>query len=225
MTRPALAILVCGLLVAGAPAARAQTADDARSCALGSGAAAVDSCTRALTSRRFNRNELALLHYRRAMLRRDAGDRAGAIDDFTATIHLNGDVIPVSADAFDVMISQRNAYLNRGRTYTDGGDAIRARADFDTLLRVDPKDTQALASRARAFEASGACDRAVADDDAVLALNPNAWESLVARARCHATLGARDRAIADYKAALALPLPDAVRPDVAAALSALGVTP
>jgi tetratricopeptide (TPR) repeat protein len=220
----ALGVLMSGLLAQDASAAPPST-DDARACALGSGPAAIESCTRALASRRFTRNELALLHYRRATLRRDAGDLAAAIDDFTAAIHLNGDVIPMSANAFDLRVSQRNAYLNRGRAYAAAGDAVRARADFDALLRADPKDAQALLGRARSLETTAACDRALADYQAALALDPAAWESQIGRARCHAALGQRDRAIAAYRAALALPLPDAVRPDVTAALRALGAEP
>jgi tetratricopeptide (TPR) repeat protein len=220
----ALGVLLSGLLSQSAPAAPAP-ADDARACALGSSPAAIESCTRALASRRFTRAETALLHYRRAMLRRDAADLAAAIDDFTTAIHLNGDVIPMSADAFDLRTSLRNAYLNRGRAYAAAGDAVRARADYEALLRADPKDVQALAARAASFEATGACDRALVDYDAVLALDPRAWESQIGRAHCYATLGQRDRAIAAYRATLALALPDAVKPNVAAALRALGAEP
>jgi len=209
------------------PAVRAQSRkpNDARTCATATGQAAIDGCTRAIASHRHTRNELALLHYRRAMLLRDAADLDRAIADFSTAIHLNGDVMPISADAFDLRISLRKAYMNRGRTYEDQNDDVRALADYEVLLKADPKDPLALAARARTLEKTGACGRAIADYDTIIAGDPKAWESYIGRARCLRERGNRDGAIADYRAALALPLPDAVRPDVESALQDLGATP
>ena len=224
---PVVLLLVCAAL---APvrlgwAQPAAGPDDARICATGSGQPAVDACTRALASRRFTRSELALLHYRRAMLLREAGAFDRAIKDFTAAIHLNGDAIPMSADAFDIMISQRNAYLNRGRTHADLGDDAAALADYATLLKADPRDRQALAARARLLEKKDTCDRAIADYDAIIAMDAKSADSLIGRARCAAKLGGRDRAIADYRAVLALEVPDTVKAEVLAALEKLGAAP
>src|SRR5262249_19636731 len=155
------------------------------------GQAAIDSCTRAIASHHYTRSDLALLHYRRAMLLRDAADPGRAIADFTAAIHLNGDVMPTSADAFDLRISLRNAYVNRGRAYEDQNDYVRALADYEVLVKADPKDPLALASRARTLEKTGACGRAIADYDAVIAGDPKAGESYIGRARCRRQRGDR----------------------------------
>jgi tetratricopeptide (TPR) repeat protein len=230
MTRPTtvLALVVGAALLPGAPAARAQGAakpDDARTCATVTGQPAIDACTRALASHRFNRGETALLHYRRAMLLREAGAPDRAIKDFTAAIHLNGDVIPMSADAFDIRISQRNAYLNRGRAYADMNADESALADYDTLLKADPKDVQALLARARTLDKKGACDRAVADYGAIIAIDPRVWDSYFGRARCYVTLGERDRAIADYRTVLAGAPPDLTALAAQAELKRLGDAP
>src|SRR5262249_52389221 len=68
-------LLACTALTAAhlAWAQPAARPDDARTCATTTGQPAIDACTRALGSRRFTRSELALLHYRRAMLLRETG--------------------------------------------------------------------------------------------------------------------------------------------------------
>jgi len=223
-----LVLLACAALPWGAPMARGQTTakpDDARVCAKESGQVARESCRRAIASRRFSRSELALLHYRRGMLLREENDLDGAIADFTTTIHLNGDVIPMSADALDLMISQRNAYLQRGRTFADKNDDVRALADVDTLLKADSRDIHALALRARILVRQDACARAIADFDAVIAIDARAWDGYLGRAQCYAKLGERARAVADYRTALAGGVPDAVRPHILEELHKLGVAP
>jgi len=223
-----LALLACAALLPGAPAGRSQTTakpDDSRTCATASGPAAIASCTRAIAARRFARGDLALLHVRRAMLLREANDLDGAIADLTAAIHLNGDAIPVSADAFDLMISQRNAYALRGRTFADKNDYDHALADVDMLLKADAKDVRALALRAGIFAKQGACERAIADFDAAIAIDPKAWDGYLGRARCYAKLGERDRAVADYRLALAGGVPDAIKPQVLSELQKLGAAP
>ncbi|HLH92417.1 MAG TPA: tetratricopeptide repeat protein [Xanthobacteraceae bacterium] len=228
MTRPTTVVLLLAgmaLLDSSAGALAQAKPDDARTCALESGAAALDGCTRAIASRRFGRSELALLHYRRGVLRRAASDLDGAIADFTAAIHLNGDVIPTSADAFDLLISQRNAYRQRGQTFVDKSDYERALADVDALLKADAKDIHALALRAGILVKQGACARAIADFDAVVAIDAKAWDGYLGRAQCYVKLGERDRAVADYRTALAGGVPDAVKSQILEELQKLGAAP
>jgi tetratricopeptide (TPR) repeat protein len=223
-----LALFACATLLQGTFAGRAQTKakpDDARMCATESGRGAVESCTRAIASRRFTRSDLALLHFRRAMLLREASDLDGAIADLDAAIHLNGDAIPMSADAFDLMIVQRNAFVLRGRTFADKNDYDHALADVAMLLKADGKDIQALALRAGIFVRQGACARAIADFDAVIATDPKAWDGYLGRAQCYAKLGDRDRAVADYRLALAVAVPESVKSQVLSELQKLGAAP
>jgi tetratricopeptide (TPR) repeat protein len=221
-------LLACAALLQGALMAHAQPMakpDDARTCAKESGRAALESCTRAIASRRFTRSELALLHYRRAMLLRDASDFDGAIADLSAAIHLNGDAIPTAPDAFDLMISQRSAYALRGRTFADKNDYDHALADVDMLLKADAKDLRALALRAGIFARQGACARAIADFAAVIASDPKAWDGYLGRAQCYVKLGDRDRAVADYRLALTGALPESVKSQVLSELQKLGAAP
>jgi tetratricopeptide (TPR) repeat protein len=223
--------LILYLLAFGAAlptAARAQSApraDDARTCATQSGPAAIEGCTRAIASRRFAHRELALLHYRRAMLLWDANELDRAIADVTVAIHLNGDAIPTSADAFDLRISQRHAYALRGGMLADKRDYDHALADYDALIATDPRDAKSLMARAAILALQGACDRAVADYDAALAVDARSADGYLGRARSRGGLGALDPAIADYRAALAAGVPDAIRPQVIAELEKLGGTP
>jgi tetratricopeptide (TPR) repeat protein len=225
MTRSILALLACSMLLHAPPVRAQPKPDDARSCALESGRAALEGCTRAIASRRFSRSELALLHYRRGTLLRETNDLDGAIADFTVAIRLNGDVIPMSADAFDIMISQRNAYLQRGGTFADKNDYGRALADIDTLLKADARDIRALGLRAEIFTRQGACPRAIAEFDAIIAIDAKAWNGYLGRARCYAQLGERDRAVADYRTALAGGVPDAAKPQILLELQKLGAAP
>ncbi len=220
-----LCLLACGAVPAALRAQPAPRADDARTCATQSGPVAIESCTRAIASRRFRQSDLALLHYRRAMLLRDANELDRAIADVTVAIHLNGDAIPMSADAFDLRISQRNAYALRGRTFADKRDYDHALADFAALLAADPRDVSALMARAGILAQQGACERAVADYGAVLAVDPKASDGYLGRARCYAGLGERERAIADYRAALAAGVSDAIKAQVLAELEKLGGAP
>ena len=60
-----------------------------------------------------------------------------AINDYTKAINLNSDYA--------------NAYSNRGIVYTIKEDFDRAIADFDTVLRLDPKFAIAHYVRAEAW--------------------------------------------------------------------------
>jgi tetratricopeptide (TPR) repeat protein len=220
-----LCLLACSALPAPANAQAAAPGDDARTCATQTGPAAIDGCTRAIASRRFAHGEVALLHYRRAVLLREANELDRAIADVTTTIELNGNAIPMAADAFDLRITQRNAYALRARTFADKRDYARALADYAVLLAADPRDVSALLARAGVLAQQGACERALADYDAAIGFDAKGPDGYLGRARCHARLGARGRAIADYRAALAAGVPDAIRGEVAAELEKLGAAP
>jgi tetratricopeptide (TPR) repeat protein len=199
---------------------------DAQKCEVEGGQPAIDACTRAIASRRFAGRDLALLSYFRATKLIDTGDLDRAIADFNSAIHLNGDVIAASADAFDLRMSQLRAFTGRALAYLRKGDDQHAMADIDKALTAEPGFVDALAVRAAVFEKTGACDRAAADYGEIIRLRPaSAAGGYLGRARCYAKLGQRDRAIADYRAALAMSLPDNVAAEVRAALTQLGAAP
>jgi tetratricopeptide (TPR) repeat protein len=166
-----LCLLAGGAVLAAVSSAHAQNPrnDDARTCATQGGPAAIEACTRAIAARGFSQRDLALLHYRRAVLLREANELDRAIADVTIAIRLNGDAIPTSADAFDLLIVQRNAYALRGGVFADKRDYVRALADYEALLAADPRDIAALLARAAILAQQGERERAIADYRAALA--------------------------------------------------------
>jgi tetratricopeptide (TPR) repeat protein len=63
------------------------------------------------------------------------------------------------------------AYFNRGWAYRQAGDAARARADFDTVLKLNPRYAWGYYSRALIERDRGAEDKAKADLDKALAID------------------------------------------------------
>lgn len=63
------------------------------------------------------------------------------------------------------------AYFNRGWAYRQAGDAARARADFDTVLRLEPRYAWGYYSRALIERDEGAHDKAKADLHKALAID------------------------------------------------------
>ena len=61
-------------------------------------------------------------------------------------------------------------YFGRGSLHHERGDLDRAIADYDDVVRLDPKHVLAYEQRGRAHEQKGERDRAIADYRMVLAL-------------------------------------------------------
>src|SRR5215831_6590815 len=58
-----------------------------------------------------------------------------------------------SRDATPKMLS--NGYLNRGRAYQQRGQADRAIADLDQAVKIDPKNSRAVANRGDYYASAG----------------------------------------------------------------------
>ena len=65
------------------------------------------------------------------------------------------------------------AYLNRGLIFEAKGDWERAKADWDTAIRLDPKDGRPYIDRATYFlYKKGDVDKATADTEEAIRLCP-----------------------------------------------------
>ena len=63
------------------------------------------------------------------------------------------------------------AYFNRGWAFRQAGDNARARADFETVLKLNPRYASAFYSRALIERDQGAADKAMADLERALAID------------------------------------------------------
>jgi tetratricopeptide (TPR) repeat protein len=96
------------------------------------------------------------------------------------------------------------AYSNRGSAYTDKKDYDLAIADFDQVIRFDPKDAGTYNNRGNAYAGKGDIDRAIADYDQAIRLDPNNVPALFNRGNTYGDMKDYDRAIADFEQAIRL---------------------
>ena len=64
------------------------------------------------------------------------------------------------------------AYVDRGKAYNEKGDNVHAVADYDTAIRLDPKDAIAYNNRGNAHDDLNEYDLAIADYDEAIRLDP-----------------------------------------------------
>jgi tetratricopeptide (TPR) repeat protein len=82
-------------------------------------------------------------------------------------------------------------------------DDVRALADLDLAIRLDPGRVQAYALRAATYRRIGDLDRALVDYDQVIKIEPEAWNYFY-RGEVLSAKGAHQRAIADFDEAIRL---------------------
>jgi len=203
----------------------AAAADDSEQCVRGSGSDAIDACTRALNSGRFDKHNLAIIYSNRANQRERVGEYEKAIADHNEAIRTD----PTYAAG----------YMHRGNAYARHNDFDRAIADHSEAIRLAPKDADAFYNRGYTYSHKGDHERAVADytagieldagksrlwgqrcwsrfvvgkqlqealDDCNKArdLSPNIPQILAYRGFVYLKLGQFDKALADFDAAFAL---------------------
>ena len=96
------------------------------------------------------------------------------------------------------------AYINRASGYRARGDYVRALADLDEALQLDPKSAPALLERASIYHVKGEFDRAIVDYDAALKLNKDSAAAHGGRARAYSGKGDLEKALADLDEAVRL---------------------
>ncbi len=96
------------------------------------------------------------------------------------------------------------AYSLRGGAIYYKGDPVRAIADYDEAIKLDPTFARGFNNRCWARAVVGRVAEAVADCDESLRLAPNVANTLENRGFAWLKMGQFDRAIADYDAGLRL---------------------
>lgn len=156
------------------------------------------ACNIAIDSGKLAPRERARAHLRRAAAQETAGERSRAEADRRVAIRLFDSVIGANR-------SDSVALLERGKAYSDLGDAERALADYDETIRLDSNSSSALVHRGVLLAMRKAeARKAIADFDRALAINPKSVEALIVRADARSMLGEYGRALADLDLALTL---------------------
>jgi len=142
-----------------APGAVLQAfADDADTCANGTGDAKIAACTNIITAARWRGSGLAWAYNARGAAYFAKDDFDGAIADYSEAIRL------------DPKITQ--AHKDRGLAYSAKGDLDRALTDYSKAILINPKSEDAYLDRGVANLYAGALTRAFADFDQARALDP-----------------------------------------------------
>jgi len=156
-----------------------------------------------------------------------AGVRADDLADCTrgsGDTRLRGCSRIINSGLFEP-ISKKNlaiACYNRGIAYGMSGQYDRAIADYDTAIKINPKDTIAYVVRGISYEGKGQFDRAIGDYDMAIKLNPIYDWAYYNRGQAYKGRGNKERAIADFRKVLELRPGDKL---ATAGLKHLGVTP
>src|SRR5436190_7854362 len=145
------AIAVAVLVPIAAGAQQPAKATDEQRCTGQAGVTAdaqAAACTALIDSKRFTKQNLAILHSNRGIAHGKAGDYDRAIADFDMALRINPNHV--------------RAYVNRGNASFAKTDYDRAIADFGQAIRLEPRNATVVMSRATAFEAKGDYGRAIA---------------------------------------------------------------
>lgn len=170
----------------------------------------------------------SILYFKRAELRRENADLAGAIQDYTKAIHVNpsyanafngrgithlkkGDFNNAIEDfnkAIDLVPTFYEVYLNRGNAYFRQYDPIsqeRAIDDFSKAIQLQPDNVDAYIKRADTYLGYFRNrEGAIKDYTDVIRLQPQNIDAYSIRAGERSIIGDRDGAIKDYTEAILL---------------------
>ena len=134
-------------------------ADDGEACVRGSGESAIEACTRAIKSGRYDKRNLAIIYSNRGNQRERIGDYKNALADH--------------AEAIRIDPTYSAGYMHRGNAYARHGDFDHAIADHSEAIRLSPKDANSFYNRGYTYSHKGDHTRAVEDYSAGLALDAN----------------------------------------------------
>ena len=152
------------------------------------------------------------LLYLRADAYRELEDYPAAIIDLSHIIKLKARVAALRFTAntgrfrehfkySDVLpVNLADIYFLRASCYLGARDLKHAEADFNQVIKLDPKEWEAFYQRGKIRIKQNQAQMAVADFNRVLALRPKFHEALLERARAYEKLGQKDKAEADLSA-------------------------
>ncbi|HLF76873.1 MAG TPA: protein kinase [Dehalococcoidia bacterium] len=95
-------------------------------------------------------------------------------------------------------------YLDRGARYYDQKQYDLALADYESALKLDPKNARAYSGIGRVLHAQKNEDLALENYNKAIALDPSNASFYTGRGNVHRALGKPDLALADYNKAIAL---------------------
>ncbi len=137
------AIAIAAVMVLGV--CTSATADDRESCKTASGDAAIEACTRAIDSKKYNGKKnarvLSLLYTNRGVEYEIKKEFDKAIADHDQAIKIDP--------------KNPAAYNNRGNAYMGKQDYQHAIADFDQAIKLNPKYAEAFFNRGMAKREHG----------------------------------------------------------------------
>lgn len=200
-------------------------ADDGEACVRGSGESAIEACTRAIKSGRYDKRNLAIIYSNRGNQRERIGDYKNALADHAEAIRTDptysagymhrrnayarhGDFDHAIADhseAIRLSPKDGDSFYNRGYTYSHKGDHTRAVEDYSAGLALDANNSRLWGQRCWSRAIVGKqLQEAIEDCDKANSLAPKIPQILGYRGLVYLKLGQFDKAVADYDAALAL---------------------
>ncbi len=130
----------------------------------------------------------AVFYFNRAIVRKDLGDKQGAIDDYNQAIKIN----PNLADA----------YYNRGLVRSELGDKQGEIDDYNQAIKINPNYAQAYYNRGNARFVLGDKQGAIDDYNLAIKFNPNLALAYNNRGIVRDDLGDKQGAIDDYNLAI-----------------------
>ncbi len=204
--------------------------------------AQIDACNKIIALKVFAGQQLATIHFWRAVGWNKKGNYAQVIADTTEAIRLapNQPSFNLRGSAYydkgeyDIAISDFNDALrmgppngivfhNRGNAWRGKGEYAKAIADYDASIKSDPKSPFSWQNRGISRQALGDLDGALSDINEAIRLEPALPQPLTNRAVIWRAKGDYDRAIADGTEAIRLaknPPPNIMTPPGSVTISA-----
>ncbi|WP_028137569.1 caspase family protein [Bradyrhizobium japonicum] len=183
----------------------------------------IDACSKIIALKVFRGEQLATIHFWRAVGWNKKGNYSKVIADATEAIRLQpsqaaynlrgsayydkGDYEIAIADFDDALKlgpPSGTIFHNRGNAWRGKHDFAKAIADYDMAIKADPKSAFSFQNRGISKQALGDLDGALADINQAIRLDPSLPQPLINRTAIWRAKGDLDRAIADGSEAIRL---------------------
>ena len=183
----------------------------------------IDACNKIIALKVFRGEQLATVHFWRAVGWNKKGDYSKVITDATEAIRLQPSqaaynlrgsayydkgeyeiAISDFDDALKLGPPSGTIFHNRGNAWRGKHDYAKAIADYDMAIKADPKSAFSFQNRGISKEALGDLDGALADINQAIRLDPSLPQPLINRTAIWRARGDLDRAIADGSEAIRL---------------------